>query len=112
MTRWRWPRLGLRREILILLPVTVFLLVLLAGFTLFAYRSAVDLLIEERQREILTVTQQMAADLATGTWPAATELRRRVPTASRIAISGADGRPLRAFGDGGTGCGRAGGSVV
>ena len=43
MSRRRWPRLGLRREIQILLPVTVFLLVLISGFTLFAYRSAIDL---------------------------------------------------------------------
>jgi len=103
MTRTRWPRLGLRREILILLPVTVFLLVLISGFTLFAYRSGVDLLVEERQREVLAVTQQIAADLASGPWPAPTELRRKAPAASRIAIADTTGRPVRSFGAQGTG---------
>ena len=103
MTRMRWPRLGLRREILILLPVTVFLLVLLSGFTLFAYRSAIDLLIEERQKEILTLGQQIALDLSSGPWPTPTGLKRRAPTSSRIAIANTEGRPMRSFGEQGAG---------
>lgn len=103
MSRRRWPRLGLRREIQILLPVTVFLLVLISGFTLFAYRSAIDLLIEERQRQILAITQKIAIDLAAGPWPTPTELRRQAPAASRIAIADTTGRPLRSFGTQGTG---------
>ena len=67
MTPLRWPRLGLRREILILLPVTVFLLVIVSGFALFAYRSAIELLTEDRQREVAALTRKMAQDLAGGT---------------------------------------------
>lgn len=103
MSRLRWPRLGLRREILILLPVTLFLLVLVTGFTLFAYRSAIDLLTEDRQREVATLTRQIAAELASGSWPAPTELHRQVPNAQRIAILDSDGRPVRSFGNQGDG---------
>ncbi len=103
MTRFHWPRLGLRREILILVPVTVFLLLLVTGFTLFAYRSAVQLLVEERRREVLGVGQQIAIDLSTAGLPTPTELRRQVPAASRIAIADEDGRIVRSFGEQGMG---------
>ena len=79
--------------------MTVLLLVLLAGFTLFSYRSAVDLLIEDRQREVLSTTQRIALDLATGPWPTPNELRRRAPTASRATIVDSRGRAVRSFGE-------------
>ena len=101
--RLRWPRLGLRREILILLPVTVFLLVLVSGFTLFAYRSAIDLLTEDRQREVTLITRQVAQDLSSGPWPTLAELRRQAPTARRFAISTPSGQPVRTFGQPSTG---------
>ena len=41
--------LGLRREVLILLPVALLLLVVLSTFTLFSYRNALALLAEERR---------------------------------------------------------------
>jgi hypothetical protein len=94
MSRLRWPRIGLRREILILLPVTVFLLVLMAGFTLFAYRSAIDLLVEDRQREVVFLTRQIASELSAGPWPTAAELRRRAPAATRIAVTDRTGRAV------------------
>ena len=103
MSRLRWPRLGLRREILILLPVTLFLLVLVTGFTLFAYRSAIDLLTDDRQREVATLARQIAADLSSGPQPTPAELRNQVPTAQHIAILDSAGRTVRAFGDQRTG---------
>ena len=103
MSLFRWPRLGLRREMLILLPVTVLLLVLVAGFTLFSYRSSLDLLLEERQREVLTLTQSLAAELNARPLPTAAELRNQVPTATRIAIGDSEGRPVRSFGQAATG---------
>lgn len=103
MTRLRWPRLGLRREILILLPVTVFLLVLMAGFTLFAYRSAIDLLVEERQREVISMTRRIADELSSGPWPTAAELRQRAPAATGIAVADSSGRSVRSFGSQGAG---------
>ncbi len=114
MKRLRWPRLGLRREIQILLPVTVLLLVIVSSFTLFAYRSAVELLTEERQREAAIVTRRVARELESGPWPAAGELNQQMPTASRIVIANAAGEPLRSFGPRGTGnvLGPLGGATV
>ncbi len=103
MSRLPWHRLGLRREILILVPVTLFLLVLVSGFTLFAYRSAVDLLTEDRQREVATVARSLAADLTAGPWPSPAELRQLIPNAHRLTIVDAEGRPVRSFGEQGTG---------
>ncbi len=45
----RRPRLGLRREVLILLPVTLLLLAVLSTATVTAYRSSIARLVEERQ---------------------------------------------------------------
>ena len=98
MKRLRWPRLGLRREVLILLPVTLVLLVLVSTFTLFAYRSAIGLLIEARQRDAARLAQGLASTLESGSLPAVAELRRQAPTATRIAITEADGSPVRVSG--------------
>lgn len=98
MNRLRWPRLGLRREVLILLPVTLVLLVLVSTFTLFAYRSAIGLLLEARQRDAVVLAQRLAGSLNSGSLPAVAELRRRVPAATCIAIMDADGAPVRVFG--------------
>lgn len=103
MSRLHWPRLGLRREILILLPLTVLLLVLVAGFTLFAYRSSIDLLTENRQQEVAARARQVSIDLSSGSWPTPAELRRAVPAAQSGAILDPDGRVVRSFGDLGTG---------
>ena len=102
MSRLPWPRLGLRREILILLPVTLFLLVLVTGFTLFAYRSAIDLLTEDRQREVAAQARKLATGLAAGPWPTPAELRQMVPNARRIIVLDSEGRPVRSFGDRGS----------
>ncbi len=67
MTIIRRPRLGLRREILILLPVSMLVLVLLSTFTLLSYRAALKLLIEERQLEAAKVAHRAAEVVSTAT---------------------------------------------
>ncbi len=81
---------GLRREVLILLPVAVFLLVLLSVFTLFSYRSGIALLVDERQGKAVDLARRVAVAAAGGELdPAA--LRARAPGADGVAVVGADG---------------------
>jgi signal transduction histidine kinase len=94
----RLPRLGLRREVLILLPIATLLLVVLSTFTLLAYRSAISLLIEDRQRQVARLAQILASDLALGPFPSTRELRQKAPLAERIALVEESGRIVTAFG--------------
>ena len=55
MTPSRRFKLSLRREVSVLLPATLFLLVLLSGFAVLSYRSGVQLLIEERDKALKTI---------------------------------------------------------
>jgi signal transduction histidine kinase len=57
-------RLGLRREVLILLPVALLLLVVLSTFTLLSYRNALALLAGERQQEAARMARAIADRLA------------------------------------------------
>lgn len=85
-------RLGLRREILILLPVALLLLVILSTFTLFSYRNAVDLLAEERRDEAARLAQQAAERLAGHGGPASpVDLRAFAPLALGVAVAGESG---------------------
>lgn len=99
MKRRRWPRLGLRREVLILLPVTLLLLVLVSTFTLFAYRSAIQLLLEDRQREALALARGLIAELRTDPWPTLGELRRLAPTADSLVVIDPGGRTVLGIGE-------------
>jgi signal transduction histidine kinase len=72
--------LGLRREVLILLPVALLLLVVLSTFTLFSYRNALSLLTAERQEEAARLARAVADRLAApGGPPAAAALRELAP---------------------------------
>jgi signal transduction histidine kinase len=93
-----WPRLGYRREVLILLPLAMLLLVVLSSFTLFAYRSAIQLLIEDRQAEATQLARRVAASIPPTRLPDQLELRRMAPFARRIALVDEHGQPLAAFG--------------
>ena len=103
MSQFRLRRLGLRREVLILLPLAMLLLVLLSTFTLFSYRSSLQLLTEERQREAAQLARAVATTLEGGPLPAAAELHRRAPTASFVAVIDEQGSPLVTFGGPGAG---------
>ncbi len=89
---------GQRREILILLPVSLMILVLLSTFALQAYRSTVDLLVEERQAEAERLARQLAGQLDAAGVPTADELRRGFPIAAAVAILDQEGSVLVATG--------------
>ncbi len=99
----RFPRLGLRNEVLILLPVALVLLVVLSTFTLFSYRSGIARLTEERRDEAVRLARSAArpaAALAAAGSPAPSpaELRAWAPGARSVALLDAAGRPLAAVG--------------
>jgi len=88
----RWRRLGLRREVLILVPASFYLVVLLSVFTLLSYRNAVSLLIEEQRAEAVTLARRMAGEVSTHPDPAA-RLRELSPLARGAALVDPDGEP-------------------
>lgn len=94
----RW-RLGLRREVLILLPVALLLLVVLSTFTLFSYRNALSQLTAERQEEAAKLARAVAERLATKPVPSGAELGLLAPNARGVALLDAAGRPLAANGE-------------
>jgi signal transduction histidine kinase len=94
----RW-RLGLRREVLILLPVALLLLVVLSTFTLLSYRNAIAQLAVERQEEAARLARAVAERLATEPVPSGAELGLLAPNARGVALLDAAGRPLAANGE-------------
>ena len=93
-------RLGLRREILILLPVALLLLVMLSSFTLFSFRNALSLLSAERQQEAERLARSVAERIASGPLvPGTEDLRRLAPTALGVALLDSEGRLLASAGD-------------
>ena len=99
MTRTRRPALGLRREILILLPVALLLLVVLSTFTLFSFRNALELLAEERRGEAARLAQGIAGRLAGGSLPSQAELRALAPQARGLAVADREGEALVSAGE-------------
>jgi signal transduction histidine kinase len=94
----RW-RLGLRREVLILLPVALLLLVVLSTFTLLSYRNAISLLAAERQEEAARLARAVAERLAAEPVPSGAELGLLAPNARGVVLLDATGRPLAANGE-------------
>jgi signal transduction histidine kinase len=98
----RRPRLGLRGELLILLPVALLLLVVLSTFTLFSYRSALLRLHEERQQEAERLARGVAERLVgsgPAALPAADWLRQLAPGVRGIGLLDAGGAPLVTAGE-------------
>ena len=94
MTERRRKGVAQRHEVLILLPVALLLLVLLSTYTLLSYRSAVGLLVEERQAEAAQLARQLSGLLLSEPGlPDADALRRRLPQA-RVSILDATGDHL------------------
>ncbi len=84
-----------RREVLILLPAALVLLALLSIYTLLSYRSAVALLVEERQAEAAELARQLSSELVSErSLPTAEALRHRLPQARSVSIQGAAGDDL------------------
>ncbi len=98
-----WRRLGLRREVLILLPAALLLLVVLSTFTLFSYRNAVSLLTTERQQEAARLARAVADRLAAvpggSLSPGPQLLRLPAPTALGVALVDGGGAALATVGD-------------
>ncbi len=99
MTRTRRPALGLRREVLILLPVALLLLVVLSTFTLFSFRNALELLAEERRGEAVRLAEVISGRLAGGGLPSQAELRSFAPQARGIAVADRKGDALVSAGE-------------
>jgi len=95
-------RLGLRREVLILLPVALLLLVVLSTFTLVSYRNAIALLAGERPQEAARVARAVADRLAASAGPAVPsplDLRQPAPSARGVALVDARGQAIAILGE-------------
>jgi signal transduction histidine kinase len=98
----RSPRLGLRREVLILLPVALLLLVMLSTFTLFSYRNAITLLAAERQQEAARTAGAIADRLAASPGVAVPDplaLRALAPAARGVALVAPGGEAITELGE-------------
>ncbi|HVT61041.1 MAG TPA: ATP-binding protein [Thermoanaerobaculia bacterium] len=98
-------RRGLRRELLIVLPASLLLLVVISTFTLLSYRTALGRLRDDRQAEAAEMARAVAARLAepggAGS-PAAIDggsLRRLAPGARGVAVLEVSGATLAAAGE-------------
>ncbi|HVT17899.1 MAG TPA: ATP-binding protein [Thermoanaerobaculia bacterium] len=96
--RSRVRRGGLRNEALILLPAALLLMLVLSTFTLFAYRSAIARLVEERRAEAAELARSAAGRLVSGTG-AERLVRELSPAARGMALLDAAGATLDAAGD-------------
>ena len=89
------PRLSLRREVLILLPASLLILVVLSTFTLFSYRGSLDLLAADRREDAARLARAVAGQIsAGGPLPSGAELRRLAPGARSVAVVNAAGALL------------------
>ena len=98
----RRPWLGLRTELLIVLPAALLLLVVVSTFTLFSYRGALLRLAEERQSEATRLARGIADHLvAAGAapLPAAERLQQLAPGATGAGLLAASGMILAASGE-------------
>jgi len=98
-------RLGLRDELLLLVPAALLLLVVLSTFTLFSYRNALLRLRDERQQEAERLARGVA-DRLLAAGPAGSaamaspdRLRLLAPGARAVALLDARGTPLASTGE-------------
>lgn len=100
----RSPRIGFRREVLILVPASLLVLIVLAVFTLLSYRQAVDVIAEEARAvaggAARRVAELVAREARTPTSiPEADRLRSLAPGALAVSLLDADGQILVKAGD-------------
>ena len=98
----RRQQLGFRREVAAVLLLALFILVSVSAFTLFSYRSGIDLLIEERREEALARARAVADDLSSNGFGSPTGLRRLAPGARSLVVLDAGGRALLTSGESST----------
>jgi signal transduction histidine kinase len=92
-------RLGLRREVLLLVPVSLLLVVILSILALFAYRNGLALLADERRNEAWHVAEQAAMQLAARPLITEEALRRVARDAVTATVIDADGIAAVMIGD-------------
>lgn len=85
---------GLRAEVLILIPVSMLLLALLAVFSLFGYRDAIARIGEERRDEALRLARRVAETSGTDSFESLAALRELAPGLRSLAVYGSDLRRL------------------
>lgn len=100
MSRPHFRRLGLRREVQILMPVAFLLVAVLLTFTLVSYRGSLQLQTEQRQQQVARQARAIAERLgAPDALPSDQDLRRLAPEAAGVALLEADGTALATQGD-------------
>lgn len=62
--RFALPRIGIRREALLFLPITALVLLALSVFSLFSYRRTIELLTTERREQATAIAERLATNLA------------------------------------------------
>ena len=90
--------LGLRREAPLLLAGALALFVALAGFTILAWRGGVARLSAEREGEALALASRLAREAERRGAGRLDGLAATVPPGAAVALFGARGEPLDAFG--------------
>ena len=92
-------RLGLRREALILLPVSLLLLVLLSTLALFAHRNALAFSADEQRERGRRMARAVAQRLGSQAASRESELRALTADAVGAVVIDSDGTPLLTLGD-------------
>lgn len=97
----RSDRLGLRREVSILVPVSLVLLLALSAYSLLSYRGSLALLAEERRSDASRAARAVAGRLARegGGAPTEEELRRLARDALGAAVLDERGDAVVSIGD-------------
>lgn len=98
------PKIGFRREVLILVPASLLVLLVLALFTLLSYRGAVATFAEEARAEAMVAARaaasRLARERAAATWPPTSErLGALAPGAVSIVLLDARGAALAEAGE-------------
>ena len=98
------PRIGFRREVSILVPTSLFVLMVVAVFTVLSYRSAVQLFVAETRSEAAIISRAASVRLAReigdrDTAQDVDRLRHLAPGALGIAYLGEAGQRLTYIGD-------------
>lgn len=98
MSRSRQPP-SFAREVVVFLPTALLLLIVIAAFDLYLYRSAVDEIREQDLDEARAAATGAAAALARGPLPSPDRLPRLAPEASAIRVRDAGGEVLLESGE-------------
>lgn len=96
----RPPARGLRREGPIVLVVALAIFAALAGFTLLAWRGAVERTTAEREAEALALAERLAREVARSPGGRIDPLLRQLPPGAALATFGSDGQLREQFGYG------------